>query len=107
MVTDHLLIEKAGYFGKRLKVENFSYTTGWLAGFKKRFNISMKALCGEAESADAVTIAVGRDDVQSILKDYAKYNIHNCDKTALFLCTPPGKTLNQGPARGTPVRMGR
>ena len=39
-VSGHLLQEAASEFSKKLNVENFNASNGWLEFFKKRHNIS-------------------------------------------------------------------
>lgn len=101
VLTDAILTEKARYFGDLLGVKDFKYSTGWLANFKSRYGISMRAICGESEGVDPVTVVVGRYEMRQILSQYSENDIFNCDESALFYRAPPGKTLSAGPARGT------
>jgi len=44
VITDAILTEKARYFGNKIGVTDFSYSTGWLSRFKGRYNISMRTI---------------------------------------------------------------
>lgn len=101
VITDAILTEKARYFGNQMAVENFTYSSGWLTRFKARYSISMKAVCGESEGVDPVTVAVGRYEAAEQITEYDLNDVYNCDESALFFRMPPGKTLSTGPTHGT------
>ena len=55
-VSDEMLQEKGREFGQRLGVsEGFSYSRGWLQGFKHRHKISLRTIQGEAASVSDVS----------------------------------------------------
>lgn len=101
VITDAILTEKARYFGNKIGVTDFSYSTGWLSRFKGRYNISMRAICGESEGVDPITVATGRFEIRQLINQYNPNDVYNCDESALFFRTPPGKTLSTGPVHGT------
>lgn len=49
-INEDIIIAKAKSFGEKLNVCNFLYTNGWLSNFKKRFNLKLPVLHGEAAS---------------------------------------------------------
>lgn len=77
------------------------FSTGWVLCFKACYSISMKAICGESEGVDPVVVAVGRYETRQIISQYSANDVYNCDESALFFRTPPGKALSAGPVHGT------
>ena len=57
-------------------------------------------MCGESESVDAITIAVGCYEAIEIIKNFDLNHVYNCDETALFCRMLPCKTSLAGSARG-------
>jgi len=101
VTTDALLTEKAQYFGSQLAVEDFTYSSGWLSRFKASYSISMNAVCGESEGMDPVTVTVGCYEACQQINEYSLNDIYNCNKSALFFRTQPGKMLSAGLVHGT------
>ncbi|XP_043929608.1 tigger transposable element-derived protein 6-like [Protopterus annectens] len=101
VVTDAILTKKACYFGSKMGVTDFTYSTGCLSRFKARYDISMKVICGESEGVDPVTVAVGHYETRQIISQYSANDVYNCDESALFFRTPPGKILSAGLVCGT------
>jgi len=83
VITDAILTEKERYFGNQMAVENFTYSSGWLTRFKARYSISMKAVCGESEGVDPVTVAVGRYEAAEQIREYNPNDVYNCDESVL------------------------
>lgn len=102
-ITDEILIEKGGEFGKELKIDSnqFAYSRGWLYDFKSRFNISSHKFCGESEGADNHAVATGREELQQLLAQYELDDIFNFDETGVFFRLPPNSTLALNPVLGT------
>ena len=86
--------EKALDIAASLKLENFKASTGWLAGFKKRFGIKAKAICGESGAVNKETVNHWLENtLQDIIKDYSLDCIYNVDETALYYNLLPSRTL--------------
>ena len=71
VISEPILLEKAKYFGEHLNIteEEFKYSSGWLANFKKRYDISKRVIVGEAQGADLRGVMAGRVELQKELKD--------------------------------------
>lgn len=88
-----LLQEAALEFAKKLNVENFSASNGWLESFKKRHNISQKILCGESHDVDMETVDSFKRRISDLLENYKKEDIFNADECGLFYKAMPNRTL--------------
>ena len=102
-VSDDMLRLKARAFGSALNIEGFSYSNGWLYGFKQRHGISLHAIHGEAASVSNEIVQDGRRRIQNLLQlsQYDLCNVYNMDETGLFFRLQPDKTLSTAPVRGT------
>jgi hypothetical protein len=76
-------------------LQNFRASNGWLAGFKKRFNIKSMKVSGEGAAVSEDIAQACRDKVQRELDGYALRDIFNCDETALFWKCLPDRTLQR------------
>lgn len=92
-VSGPLLQEAASEFSKKLNVENFIASNGWLESFKKRHNISQKILCGESHDVDMETVDSFKRRISDLLENYKKEDIFNADECGLFYRAMPNKTL--------------
>lgn len=94
-VTDQLLCVKAKKFGAAFGVsDDFKYSHGWICRFKKRRNILMVPLHGEALSADLEGIDHGREVCHQVLKNYDLSCVYNMDESAIYYNTDPNKSLD-------------
>ena len=97
-----MLQEKGREFGQRLGVsEGFSYSRGWLQGFKHRHKISLRTIQGEAASVSDALVTEGREKLLDDLAGYELCDIYNMDETGLFFRLEPNTTLATGPVSGT------
>jgi hypothetical protein len=95
-ITDALLIERAKMIASddRISVpDNFQFSKGWLANFKKRFNISCVVLHGESGSVDTAVLEEKMPQIIQKCQEYNIADIYNFDETALFWRMRPSKTL--------------
>jgi hypothetical protein len=100
-VRDDMLRQQARRLGKEQGVvdkgqKRFSYSDGWLSGFKKRFGIKAEVLRGEAESAKPEAIALARGSVRLLLEGYSADDIFNQDETGVFCLQTPTRRLATG-----------
>ena len=102
-ITDEMLKIKAQKFGESLNINGFSYSNGWLHGFKKRHEISLRSIHGEGDSVTPEVVDDGRRFVIEVLLKggYSLKDIFNMDETGLFYRLQPDKTLATKPVKGT------
>jgi len=85
-LTDEILKEKAKQFAKLLNIseDKFKFSTGWLAKFKKRHNITKVKRHGESASADHAAVDIAIPEFRELLAQYNPQDIYNMDETGLF-----------------------
>jgi hypothetical protein len=84
---DRMLREQARQFAPRFDAPNdFRYSNGWLANFKKRQGIKQVVLHGEASNADGAGEELARKAVPNIVEEggYPADNIYSQDETGQF-----------------------
>ncbi|XP_044597489.1 tigger transposable element-derived protein 6-like [Cotesia glomerata] len=93
-VSGVMLKKKSLEIAKMLGINEFRASNGWLESFLKRNNISFKALCGDAASAD---LEEAKDwnstKLQELIAGYDPKNIFNADELALFYRQIPKKSF--------------
>lgn len=77
-----------------VNLKECKYSASWLEGFKKRLNVALRMLHGEAESSILneqtwAQFAV----VKAALCEYEPQDIYNMDEMGLFYRMHPNKTL--------------
>ena len=87
------LQKQAKKFALSLGHNNFNASQGWLANFKKRYEIVGKAICGESGSVDDAVCEEWNKNLPTIILSYAPHEIYNADETGLFYKCLPNKTL--------------
>ena len=94
-VSGPILLAKAEEFAKKLEVENFRASTGWLERFKERNGITFKKVCGEAKSVDTAStdMTEWEQRLRRLLDQYIPNDIYNADDTGVFYILLPDKTL--------------
>ena len=71
VVSDEMLQEKGREFGQRLgDSEGFSYSRGWLQGFKHRHKISLRTIQSEATSFSEALVTEGCERLLDVLTGY-------------------------------------
>ena len=88
-----LLQEKARVFSRKLGIENFHASNGWLESFRKRNGIVFSCLSGEAASVSEVTVNEWQARIPHICKEFEPANIFNLDETGMFYRALPTKSL--------------
>ena len=92
--TGTIIKIKAEEFATKLGERGFCASNGWLDRFKKRHNIKLKNVAGEANSVDPATVDEFRAGIATTLPQrYDPEDIFNADETALFWLITAGKTL--------------
>ena len=72
---------------------DFKASNGLLDAFPKRYSIVFNVICGESAVVPQETVEVWKERLTTIIEGYNLNNIYNCDKTGLFFCALPDKTL--------------
>lgn len=93
-VSGPMLQEVALDFSKKLGVEKFTASNGWLESFKKRHNISQKVLCGESNDVDTEIVDTFKKSIVDFMGDYKMEDVFNADECGLFYRAMPNKTLS-------------
>jgi hypothetical protein len=89
-----IIQQEALEIAKKLKVNDFKASNGWLRSFKSRYNITFKSICGEANSVDENSVALWKTKLVDICEGYEPKNIADCDESALFFKALPNKILH-------------
>ena len=92
-ISGPILQEKTKHFAESLGISNFKASSGWLANFKKRYDIVGKTVCGESASVDVQVCDQWKENLSALLTGYLPEEIYNADETALFYRCMPNKTL--------------
>ena len=94
VINDEILTEMAKKFGEKMSLPaDFKFSRGWLQRFKKRHNLKMINLHGEAGSGDLNIVENAKIDLRKKLDKFKNSCIYNLDETALFYEVQPSKTI--------------
>ena len=69
------------------------FSSGWLDGFKKRYNIKKHKQHGEAASADHADSEEKMTNLRTLVDEYGMENSYNMDETGLYWKMTPDTTL--------------
>lgn len=106
VISEDLIVEKAKGLQARLLekvpgVKDCKFSSGWLQGFKKRHNIQLRMMHGEADSCqvnedtwDQITT------LKATLQVYEPCDVFNMDETGLFFKLQPNKSLRDRAVKG-------
>lgn len=92
-ISGTILQAKAMKFAEKFSDTTFKASNGWLESFKRRHQLTFKAVCGEANDVDNAIVEDWHKKLPQIIAGYAPENIANCDETALFYRAIPNKSL--------------
>lgn len=92
-VSGTILQARAMKFAQKFSDTTFKASNGWLESFKRRHQLTFKAICGEANDVDNAIVENWHQKLPQIIAGYAPENIANCDETALFYRAIPHKSL--------------
>lgn len=97
LITGDILCEKAREIWCQIpqynNIPSPEFSTGWLSGFKKRYNLYKRTQHGEASSVSN-TAAEEMKAVQTLAGEYEEDNIYNMDETGLFWRQAPSSGLS-------------
>ena len=89
------LTEKAKEIAKHLKIPNFKGSRGWLAKWKKRYNIKRVKVCGESGEVSGETVDSWKERLPEICSGYSKEDIWNMDESGVFWQALPDSGFGQ------------
>lgn len=94
-ITGHILLEKANQLAKISKPsENFVCNEGWIQRFKRRHNLTMGTISGEAGAVSLKTTSDWmKTEWPKLCSGYAQEDVFNADETGLFYKMLPNKTI--------------
>ncbi|GJJ71553.1 hypothetical protein EMPS_03903 [Entomortierella parvispora] len=84
----------------------YNFSPGWLANFKKRFNIRMHVGHGEEGDVDMVKNAPLFKAIADGLTGISPRDIYNCDETGLYLKALSNRTLSDTSVKGKKLIRG-
>ena len=86
---------KAIESAKKINVENFKASDGWLDHLKKRFNVSLETVSGESNACtDEMVAPWEQTTLPAILPKYDLNQIYNADEFGLLYRAQPNKSLH-------------
>ncbi|XP_025197514.1 tigger transposable element-derived protein 6-like [Melanaphis sacchari] len=90
----NIIIKKAHKIAKRLNIDKFTGSNGWVDRFKKRHGIVYRQFYGVADSVnDANSAAWSENILPNLLKEYSLDDVFNADEFGLFFKLMPDKSL--------------
>ncbi|XP_033218295.1 tigger transposable element-derived protein 4-like [Belonocnema kinseyi] len=92
-VSGLMLQSKGKEIAKKLGIEKFQASNGWLESFQRRHNINFRILCGEPAATDLEVAAEWKSKLPNLLKEYAPENQFNAVEFALLYRQMPRKSL--------------
>ena len=92
-ISGSMIQEKSRDVAKKHGVSECHGSNGWLEKFRKRHNISYKAVCGEAAAVDKEAVEAWKAKLPGIIAKYESRDIFNADETGLFFRVLPNKTM--------------
>lgn len=88
-----LIKEKAIEFAKKLNMNDFQGSNGWLDKFTSRHNVIYRTLSGESADVNTVDCTVWQTvTLPKLIQTYNPDNVFNLDETGLFFKCLPNKT---------------
>ena len=78
---------------KRIDIENFQASGGWLTRVKERHGIMGTMMSGDAAAVDLVVVENWKERLVEMILDNGEANIFNCDETCLFWLQSSSRTL--------------
>jgi len=94
-LTGDAILAKACDYAKRLEINDFKGTDGWLSRFKKRHSLREIVKHGEAGSVSCENdLEMEREKLHEELDKYSIDDIYNTDETGLFWEMEPCRVLS-------------
>lgn len=110
VLTDLHLIQKAKSIAQTEKLDlpkSFNFSTTWLLRFKRKRQIGLEVMHGEAAGVDSVGIAQCRTHLPVILSQFNINDIYNFDESGLFYRQLPTRSLMRKMRKGNKLNKHR
>jgi len=93
--NDQLIKEKGKEFAKLLGMceNDIQFSNGWIQKFKKRNQLRVYRLHGEAGSVSTESLPEERRKLKEIISKFNPADVYNADETGLFFRMGPNQTL--------------
>ncbi|KAG0438707.1 Tigger transposable element-derived protein 4 [Dictyocoela muelleri] len=92
ILTEDIIKIKAQEIAKKLKLNSFIGSNGWLYNFKKRFKICERTLSGETAGINIDNFYERIVEIKRKVAEFDPPNVYNMDETGLFYKEIPSKT---------------
>jgi hypothetical protein len=93
-LTGDAILAKSRDYAKRLEINDFRGTNGWLSKFKKRYRLRQMVKHGEAGSVPCENyLESEREKLRKELDEYSMDDIYNADETGLYWAMEPCRVL--------------
>ena len=92
-VSGPVLQQKALSIAGIIGQTDFKAPNGWLNAFRKRHEITFRAISGNEDNVNESTVLSWTSSVSALLAGYEKRDLFNCDETALFFRAISNKSL--------------
>ena len=89
------LCKKVKEIAKRLHVEGFKASNGWIDKWKRRYNVRYVKISGESADVSGVTVELWKERVSELVEGYAAEDIWNLDETGCFYKALPHRGFAQ------------
>ncbi|KRX12285.1 Tigger transposable element-derived protein 6, partial [Trichinella nelsoni] len=92
-ITGQLLQTKAIDIARRMGINDFHASNGWLESFTRRHNIKFRTISGEAAAVEQIVIHTWKSEVMNVIAGYSLKDVFNADETGLYFKQLPQKSL--------------
>ncbi|XP_065831030.1 tigger transposable element-derived protein 4-like [Oscarella lobularis] len=86
-----ILVEKGKEIARRLGVDDFKGSNGWLEKWKKRYNLRQVRVCGESGDVSGETVESWKERLPEIVEGFTAEDIWNIDETGCLWQALPDK----------------
>lgn len=103
----HFAGGKAAHFAIPLQITDFSYSNGWIEGFRHRSGFRAHRLHGEVNSSARVAASAHLENIQQKVSQYALKDVYNMDEIAFYYRSASQTAISREQASGTKTDKAR